>query len=45
MPSGEFTRICKDLSSIGDSITITATKEGIKFVVSGDVGVANITCK
>ena len=26
MPSGEFQRICKDLSSIGDTVIISVTK-------------------
>lgn len=38
MPSVEFQRICRDLSAIGDTVTISASKEGIKFAVSGDVG-------
>lgn len=38
MPSGEFTRICRDLSQFGESITFACTKEGIKFSVSGDYG-------
>lgn len=45
MPSSDFTRICKDLSSIGDTVAISATKEGVKFSASGDVGTANVTCK
>lgn len=38
MPSAEFTRICRDLSQFGESITFACTKEGIKFSVSGDYG-------
>ncbi|KAI8466741.1 MAG: PCNA proliferating cell nuclear antigen [Monoraphidium minutum] len=45
MPSSEFSRICRDLSSIGDGVSMSATKEGIKFTTSGDVGTGNITCK
>lgn len=45
MPSGEFQRIVKDLSSIGDTVTITVVKEGIKFSTTGDIGTANVTCK
>ncbi|KAI3819515.1 hypothetical protein L1987_13355 [Smallanthus sonchifolius] len=29
MPSSEFARICKDLSSIGDTVVISVTKEGV----------------
>ncbi|KAG1337775.1 Proliferating cell nuclear antigen [Cocos nucifera] len=37
MPSTEFARICKDLSSIGDT--------GVKFSTAGDIGTANIVCR
>lgn len=42
MPSGEFARICRDLSQFGESIVITCTKEGVKFSASGDIGTANV---
>ena len=45
MPSGEFQRIVRDLSVLGDTCTISVTKEGIKFSVSGDLGTGNITRK
>ncbi|XP_010934723.1 proliferating cell nuclear antigen isoform X2 [Elaeis guineensis] len=45
MPSLEFARICKDLSSIGDTVVISVTKEGIKFSTRGDIGSANIVCR
>ncbi|KAG6500923.1 hypothetical protein ZIOFF_040785 [Zingiber officinale] len=45
MPSGEFARICKDLSSIGDTVIISVTKEGVKFSTAGDIGTANIVCR
>ncbi|KAL5716995.1 hypothetical protein ACHQM5_010088 [Ranunculus cassubicifolius] len=45
MPSAEFTRICKDLSSIGDTVIISVTKEGVKFSTKGDIGTANIVCR
>ena len=38
MPSGEFQRICRDLSQFGDSVVICCTKEGVKFSTSGDTG-------
>ena len=44
MPSAEFARICKDLSSIGDTVVISVTKEGVKFSTRGDIGSANIIC-
>ncbi|XP_078175524.1 proliferating cell nuclear antigen-like [Carex rostrata] len=45
MPSQEFARICKDLSTIGDTVVISITKEGVKFSVSGAIGNANIICR
>ena len=45
MPSSEYQRICRDLSSIGDTVAVHATKEGVKFSTSGDVGTANITLR
>ncbi|CAD7702030.1 unnamed protein product [Ostreobium quekettii] len=45
MPSAQFSQIVKDLSSIGDTVTVSVTKDGITFSTSGDVGTAHITCK
>ncbi len=45
MPSGEFKRIMSELSSIGDTVVISVTKDGIKFSTSGDIGSANVTCR
>ncbi|CAC5378999.1 proliferating cell nuclear antigen-like [Mytilus californianus] len=42
LPSGEFQRICRDLSQFGDSVVICCTKEGVKFSTSGDTGSGNI---
>lgn len=42
MPSGEFARICRDLSQFGESIAIACTKEGVRFSAAGDIGTANI---
>merc|ERR1712142_435940 len=42
MPSGEFARVCRDLSQFGESIVIACTKEGVKFSAAGDIGTANI---
>lgn len=38
MPSGEFSRICKDLSQFGESMVIACTKEGVRFSAAGDIG-------
>lgn len=45
MPSSEYQRICRDLASIGDTVLISATKEGVKFSTTGDIGTANITLR
>lgn len=45
MPSSEFQRICRDLSAIGDTVTVSVTKDGVKFSASGDIGTAEITCR
>jgi len=45
MPSSEFQRICREIQIIGDTVTISATKEGVKFGVSGDLGTGSIVCK
>ncbi|XP_077226111.1 proliferating cell nuclear antigen-like [Tasmannia lanceolata] len=45
MPSHEFARICKDLSTIGDTVVISVTKEGVKFSTRGDIGNANVVCR
>mmetsp|Transcript_23274 Transcript_23274/g.79198 ORF Transcript_23274/g.79198 Transcript_23274/m.79198 type:complete len:263 (+) Transcript_23274:131-919(+) len=45
MPSAEFQRICRDLSSIGDTVIISVSKDGVKFSTSGDIGSANIVVR
>jgi len=45
MPATEFQRICRDLTIIGDTVVVAASKEGVKFSVSGDMGSGMITCK
>merc|ERR1711934_805545 len=45
MPSGEFQKITRDLQTFGDTATIAASKEGVKFSVSGDMGTGNVTVR
>ena len=45
MPANEFQRICRDLSSIGDTVVVSVTKDGVKFSTTGDIGSANITVR
>jgi len=45
MPAEEFQRICREMMIMGDTVKISATKEGVKFAVSGDIGSGSIICK
>merc|ERR1712217_856094 len=45
LPSGEFQKICRDLKEFGETMQVKATKEGITFSVSGDVGAGNVMLK
>uniref|UniRef100_A0A7S2UVI1 DNA sliding clamp PCNA n=1 Tax=Fibrocapsa japonica TaxID=94617 RepID=A0A7S2UVI1_9STRA len=45
MPAAEFTRIVRDLSVIGETCTISCSKDGVKFSVEGDLGTGSITLR
>jgi len=45
MPSSEFQKVCRDLREFGETMTVTATKEGVKFSVTGDLGAGNVFIK
>lgn len=45
MPSGEFQRIIRDLQVLGDTCTISVSKEGICFIAAGDLGSGKIMLK
>lgn len=45
MPSAEFKRIVSEIAVMGDTVQISATKDAVKFSVSGDMGSGNITCR
>jgi len=45
MPANEFQRICRDLSILGDTVTIAVGKDGVKFSVSGEMGSGNMTLR
>lgn len=45
MSSAEFQRICRDLSALGESVRIEATKEGVKFSAEGEVGSGSVLLK
>lgn len=45
MPSAEFRRICTDLMAMSDSVTIDASKDGVKFSSTGDIGNGAVTLR
>ncbi|KAJ1953959.1 proliferating cell nuclear antigen-like protein [Linderina pennispora] len=45
MSSSEFSRIIRDLSSVGEAVSIDATKQGVKFSSAGDAGKGSILLK
>lgn len=45
LPSSEFKRIVGELNNFGDTVKISATKEGVKFEVKGDEGSGSINLK
>lgn len=45
MPSAEFQRICRDLMALSESVSIEATKEGVKFACQGDIGSGAVTLR
>lgn len=42
MPSTEFSRICRDLSQLGDSMTIACAKKNVQFSAKGDLGTGHV---
>lgn len=45
MRAAEFQRICKDLSVVGEAVTITLKRGSINFSTSGEIGKANINLR
>jgi len=45
MPSKEFRTIISDLAALGDNCTISVSKDGVNFSVSGDMGTANVSVR
>merc|ERR1712037_304982 len=45
LPSAEFQKICRDLKEFGETMQVSASKEGITFSVVGDVGTGNVLLK
>jgi len=45
LPSHEFQRICRDLVTLSESVTIEVSKGAIKFSCQGDIGNGQVTLK
>jgi len=45
LPASEFQRICRDMTTLGDTVGIAVTKEGVKFSSSGELGTGNVTLR
>merc|ERR1712187_302479 len=45
LPSSEFQKICRDLKEFGETMSMSASKEGIRFSVQGDIGTGNVVLK
>merc|ERR1711971_40557 len=45
LPSAEFQKICRDLKEFGETMQMSASKEGIRFSVQGDIGSGNVMLK
>jgi len=45
MPSSDFKNVVDKIAVMGDTVQISASKEGIKFSVNGDMGTGNITLR
>ncbi|KAL8707299.1 MAG: hypothetical protein Q9220_007642 [cf. Caloplaca sp. 1 TL-2023] len=45
MPSPEFQRICRDLMALSESVAIEASKDGVKFSCTGDIGNGAVTLR
>ena len=45
MPAAEFRRICTDLVAMSESVSIEASKDGVKFACNGDIGNGAVTLR
>ena len=45
MPSHELSRICRDLSQLGETLEIACTKNGVEFRTEGDIGTGKVHLK
>ncbi|KAK5073034.1 proliferating cell nuclear antigen [Lithohypha guttulata] len=45
MPAAEFQRICRDLMAMSESVSIEASKDGVRFSCQGDIGSGSVTVR
>jgi len=45
LSSGEFQKICRDLTTLGESVKIEVTKEGVRFSSDGEIGSSTVLLK
>jgi proliferating cell nuclear antigen len=45
MPSSEFSRICRDLSQLGESVRIEVSKDGVRFASDGEAANGSVLLK
>ncbi|KAK5958539.1 proliferating cell nuclear antigen [Knufia fluminis] len=45
MPAAEFQRICRDLIAMSESVSIEASKDGVRFSCQGDIGSGSVTVR
>lgn len=45
MPSADFQKICRDLSTLSETLQITVTKEAVTFGAKGETGAGNVLVK
>merc|ERR1719454_285598 len=45
MPSSEFQRISRDLAVLGDTLTISVSKDSVSFSVNGEIGKGEMTLR
>ena len=41
MPANDFQKVCRDLTILGDTVSVSCTKGSVRFSVSGDLGSGN----
>jgi proliferating cell nuclear antigen len=45
MPSAEFSRLIRDMSTLGETVSLSIKEDEVTFLTKGDMGQANVTLK